>query len=166
MKLTWLAFSLLILFGACAAATALKPGDPAPDFALTDSAGKLHKLEDYRGKTVALYFYPKDDTPGCTRQACNLRDNYAKLADHGIVVLGVSYDDAASHGQFKEKYNLPFPLLADTSKTAAEAYGVKGALYASRVTFIIGPDGKIRHIIDQVDTGAHADQILTALNLK
>jgi peroxiredoxin Q/BCP len=166
MKPSWLAFSLLILCGACAAATALKPGDPAPDFSLPDAAGNLHKLSDYRGKTVVLYFYPKDETPGCTREACNLRDNYAKLTGRGLVILGVSYDDAASHKQFADKFNLPFPLLADTDKQVAELYGVKGALFANRTTFLIGPDGRILAVIDSVDTGDHADQILAALNAK
>lgn len=166
MKISLLAVSLLLLAGACAAQRKLQPGDPAPDFTLSDAAGQAHRLADYRGQTVVLYFYPKDDTPGCTREACNLRDNYAKLTDRGIVVLGVSYDDSASHRQFAEKYNLPFTLLADTEKKVADLYGVKGALYASRTTFVIGPDGKLVTVIDSVDTGAHAEQILAALEKK
>jgi len=166
MKILWSALSLLLLAGACAAQRSPKPGDPAPDFTLNDASGKAHRLADYRGKTVALYFYPKDDTPGCTRQACNLRDNYAKLTDRGIVILGISYDDPSSHQQFAEKYSLPFTLLADTEKRVADLYGVKGVLYASRTTFVIGPDGRILSVIDSVDTGAHADQILAALDKK
>jgi peroxiredoxin Q/BCP len=166
MKISLLALSLLVLAGACAAGPRPKPGDPAPGFTLNDAAGKAHSLADYRGKTVALYFYPKDDTPGCTREACNLRDNYARLTERGVVVLGVSYDDAASHKQFTDKYSLPFTLLADTDKMVADLYGVKGALYASRTTFVIGPDGKILAVIDSVDTGAHAGQILAALDQK
>jgi thioredoxin-dependent peroxiredoxin len=166
MKISLLAVSLLLLAGACAAQRGLKPGDAAPDFTLSDAAGQAHRLADYRGKTVVLYFYPKDDTPGCTREACNLRDNYAQLTERGLVILGVSYDDAASHKQFAAKYDLPFTLLADTEKKVAELYGVKGALYASRTTFVIGPDGKIVAVIDSVDTGAHAGQILAALDRK
>lgn len=155
--------TMLVLTGACSGEATPKAGDPAPAFTLKDASGKIHHLSDYIGRTVVLYFYPKDDTPGCTREACNLRDNYTRLTDRGLVILGVSYDDSASHQDFASKYNLPFPLLSDTDKKVAASYGVKGALFIKRTTFVIGPDGKIVAVIDAVDTGAHADQILAAL---
>lgn len=155
---------MMALIALAWAGNTLKPGDPAPDFALKDADGTVHRLKDYSGKIIALYFYPKDDTPGCTTEACNLRDNYQSLLDAGIVVLGVSYDDSVSHKKFREKYNLPFPLLSDTDKKAAEAYGAKGMLtgflVAQRKTFLIDGDGKILHIFENVDTGSHARQIL------
>jgi thioredoxin-dependent peroxiredoxin len=141
----------------------LKVGDIAPGFTLPDAGGKMHSISDYKGKTVALYFYPKDDTPGCTAEACNLRDNFTELTDKGIVVLGVSFDSAESHKSFSEKHKLPFTLLADTDKKVADLYGAKGMLMAKRMTFLIGPDGKIIHVFDKVDTGNHAAEILRAL---
>ena len=148
----------------------LHPGDTAPDFELKDGDGKTHKLSAYRGKTVVLYFYPKDDTPGCTAEACNLRDNYQTLLDKGLVVLGVSFDDPSSHKAFAEKYNLPFPLLADTEKEVAEKYGAKGTFtglfVAKRITYIIDPEGKIAYRIDDVDTKNHTQQILELLEKK
>ncbi len=150
------------------AAGDLKPGDAAPDFSLRDAAGVVHHLKDYKGKVVALYFYPKDDTPGCTAQACNLRDNYEALQKAGVVILGVSYDDAESHQKFKEKYDLPFPLLSDVNKETAEAYGARGMLtgfiVAQRKTFLIDENGKILHIFNKVKTDDHARQILDVLN--
>jgi peroxiredoxin Q/BCP len=100
-------------------------GDPAPDFELKDQSGQLHSIEDYRGKWVALYFYPKDDTPGCTTEACEFRDNIFAFKNLNCQILGVSLDDVDSHKEFAEKYSLPFPLLADTAGTTADAYGVK-----------------------------------------
>ncbi len=145
----------------------LKAGDPAPDFSLRDDAGVVHHLKEYRGKIVALYFYPKDDTPGCTAEACNLRDNYDALKKAGVVILGVSYDDADSHRKFKKKYDLPFPLLSDVDKKTAEAYGAKGMLtgfmVAQRKTFLIDENGKILHIFNKVKTDDHARQILEVL---
>jgi len=162
---TVLFIGVVLIFGLNASA-ALKPGDPAPDFNLPDSTGKMHALSDYQGKIVALYFYPKNDTPGCTAQACSLRDGFSLLEDDGVVVLGVSYDDVESHAQFKTKHNLNFTLLSDTSKATAKAYGADGMIFAKRITYIIGPDGKILHIIDKVDTRNHAQQIRDALNRK
>lgn len=160
----------MILFLSIAATAALpsaspllKPGDPAPAFALHDGDGNVHSLSDYRGKVVALYFYPKDDTPGCTAQACNLRDNWDRLKARGVVVLGVSFDGAASHKAFAAKYNLPFPLLSDTEKTLATACGLGGSAYARRVTFLVDPDGRILAVIDPVKPADHAAQILAAL---
>ena len=161
---------LLIPVGLALGGDYLNPGDPAPDFELKDGQGKTHKLSDYRGKTVVLYFYPKDDTPGCTAEACNLRDNYQTLLDRGLVILGVSFDDTSSHKAFAEKYNLPFPLLADTEKEVAEKYGAKGTFtgifVATRMTYIIDPQGKIAHRIDDVDTQNHTEQILRLLEKK
>lgn len=147
----------------------LSIGDPAPDFTSTDQQGQPIKLSDYRGKKVVLYFYPKDDTSGCTAQACSLRDNYADLRAAGYEVLGVSIDDQASHQKFIKKYDLPFALVADTDKQVAEAYGVwqEKSMYGRkymgtvRTTFLIDEQGIITEIIGKVDTKNHAKQILT-----
>ena len=141
----------------------LQVGDKAPDFKLLGDDGKMHQLSDYQGQTVVLYFYPKDETPGCTKEACSFRDNYADFEKMGIPVLGISYDDRESHIEFKKKYNLPFTLLSDTDKSASEAYGTKGWLVASRETFIVGPDGKIVKIYPKVSVSEHAADILKDL---
>lgn len=146
----------------------LSPGDPAPDFTSTDQNGQPIRLSDYRGKKVVLYFYPKDDTSGCTAQACNLRDNYADLRAAGYEVLGVSVDNQTSHQKFISKFDLPFTLVADTDKQVVEAYGVwqaksmYGRKYMGtvRTTFIIDENGIITDIIGKVDTQKHAEQIL------
>lgn len=168
MQISKIFIGLSIMVSFLFAGSDLKPGDQAPDFELKDAMGKVHKLSDYKGKIVTLYFYPKDDTPGCTAEACNLRDNYSTLTDRGIVILGVSYDDTASHKEFTEKYNLPFTLLSDTDQIVAEKYNAKrpiiGALVAKRITYLIGPDGKILHIFDDVDTSNHTSQILDVLD--
>lgn len=148
--------------------TTLKIGDQAPDFMCKDQEGKTHTLKDYQGKKVALYFYPKDMTPGCTDQACDLRDNIALLQKNTISVIGVSADDAAKHSKFIEKYSLPFPLLADTELTVIKSYGVWGPKKfmgkeydgIHRTTFLIDEAGKIKAIIDKVKTKQHAEQIL------
>jgi peroxiredoxin Q/BCP len=146
----------------------LTPGTPAPDFSLPDADGNMHSLADYRGQKVALYFYPKDDTPGCTAQACNLRDNIALLKKAGIQVLGLSTDSVKSHKKFEEKFSLPFPLLADADRQVVESYGLWGEkkfmgktyMGTSRHTFLIDEDGMIAHIIDKVDTKDHTKQVL------
>lgn len=146
----------------------LSIGDPAPDFTSTDQHGQSIKLSDYRGKKVVLYFYPKDDTSGCTAQACSLRDNYAELKAAGYEVLGVSIDNQNSHRKFIKKYDLPFTLVADTDKQVAEAYGVwqEKSMYGRkymgtvRTTFLIDEQGIITNIIGKVDTKKHAEQIL------
>ena len=146
----------------------LSVGDPAPDFTTTDQHGNPLTLADYRGRKVALYFYPKDDTSGCTAQACSLRDSYADLKQAGYEVLGVSVDPEASHKKFIAKYDLPFSLVADTSKAVVEAYGVwaEKSMYGRkymgtlRKTFLIDETGVITRIIDKVDTKNHAQQIL------
>lgn len=143
-------------------------GKKAPDFTLKDAAGESHSLSDYAGKLVVLYFYPKDDTPGCTAEACNLRDNFSVLTDRGVVVLGVSFDDQESHQAFRDKYKLPFPILSDTDKKVAEAYGAtRGALIkfigAKRITYLIDGQQIVRHVFDDVDTKNHSQQILDVI---
>ena len=146
----------------------LQIGDPAPDFSAPDQHGETVKLSDFQGKKVVLYFYPKDDTPGCTAQACNLRDNYSDLQQQGYEVLGVSADSVASHGKFAGKFDLPFTLIADEDKSINEAYGVwkEKSMYGrtymgtARTTFVIDEDGKITNIIEKVKTGEHTEQIL------
>ena len=147
---------------------ALQIGDKAPDFEVKNQHGEPVKLSDFRGQKVVLYFYPKDDTPGCTAQACNLRDNYSELLKQGYQVLGVSVDNEKKHQKFITKYELPFPLLADTEHEIVEKYGVWqeksmfGRKYMGimRYTFVIDEKGKIEDIITKVDTKNHADQIL------
>ena len=149
----------------------VEEGKPAPDFELTSDAGDRVKLSDFRGKPVVLYFYPKDDTPGCTTQAQGIRDNFSAFSDRGAVVLGISPDDEASHVKFKEKYGLPFTLLADTGHEVAEEYGVWGEksyagktyMGVSRSTFVIGPDGNVAKAFYDVKPAEHADQVLEAL---
>ncbi|GIV62482.1 MAG: peroxiredoxin [Rhodothermaceae bacterium] len=149
------------------------PGEPAPDFEGTTQDGSTVRLSDFRGRKVVLYFYPKDDTPGCTKQACNLRDHYAALQEQGIVVLGVSADDAASHRRFAEKYDLPFPLIADPEHRILEAYGVWGerTLYGrkfmgiKRTTFLIDEEGRIVHVFKRPRVGEHAQEILEKFGL-
>jgi peroxiredoxin Q/BCP len=149
----------------------LKIGDVAPDFVSTDQHGNGVKLSDFRGSRVILYFYPKDDTPGCTAEACSLRDSYQDLLDKGYKVIGVSADNAKSHKKFADKFNLPFPLLPDTDKEIVKAYGVwgkkkfMGREYEGiiRTTFIIGEDGKIAGVIEDVKTKNHADQVLAEM---
>jgi thioredoxin-dependent peroxiredoxin len=146
-------------------------GQEAPDFELTSDAGETVKLSDLRGKSVVLYFYPKDDTPGCTTQACGIRDAYGEFEQAGAVVLGVSPDDERSHVKFRSKYELPFTLLADTEHAVAEQYGVWGEkkymgkkyMGISRSTFVIDEDGKVKKIFEKVTPATHADDVLAAL---
>jgi peroxiredoxin Q/BCP len=148
----------------------MKPqiGDMAPQFELEDQDGKTHKLSDYLGTPVVLYFYPKDNTPGCTAQACSFRDSFAEYRQKGITVLGVSKDSAKSHAKFQDKFSLPFTLLADVEHKVAEAYGVwvqkkfMGREYMGmeRTTFIIDKDGKIVHILEKVKPQNHAEEVL------
>jgi thioredoxin-dependent peroxiredoxin len=148
--------------------THLKPGDKAPDFTCSDQDGKLHSLEKYRGKKLILYFYPKDNTPACINQACNLRDNFPKLRRKGYTVLGISMDDESRHRKFADKYALPFPLLADTERGMISDYGVwgekkfMGRIYDGihRTTFLIDGSGIIERIIEKPKTKAHAEEIL------
>ncbi|MFH7030420.1 MAG: peroxiredoxin [Heteroscytonema crispum UTEX LB 1556] len=143
----------------------LAVGTDAPAFTVKDTNGNTVSLSDFAGKTVVLYFYPKDDTPGCTKQACSFRDAQSDYQNKDVVVLGVSADDEASHQAFTQKYNLNFPLLADTNKTLIAAYDVDGGGYAKRVTYVIDPNGKIIHVDGTVNTSTHAGDILAALGL-
>jgi len=151
------------------ASTGLKVGDDAPTFSLPDNQGKEVNLNDYRGKWVVLYFYPKDDTPGCTAEACHFRDDFKVLTSLGAKVIGVSIDDSFSHKKFAEKYNLPFPLLSDTSGEVASRYGaLNNFLFiklAKRYTFLISPQGKIAKIYVNVDTSKHSQEIIEDLKL-
>ena len=149
----------------------VEEGKPAPDFELTSDSGETVSLASLRGKPVVLYFYPKDDTPGCTAQACGIRDAWGEFQRAGAVVLGVSPDDAASHAKFKEKYGLQFPLLADPDHAVAEEYGVWGEkhLYGKtymgivRSTFVIAADGNVTKVMRKVKPDTHADDVLAAL---
>lgn len=149
----------------------LKEGDPAPDFSVTANGGGKISLADYKGRNVILYFYPKDDTPGCTKEACGFRDLHSELTKRGAVVLGVSTDSVKSHDKFVEKFKLPFALLADEDKKIVEAYGVwgwknfLGRKYegTNRVTFLIGEDGRIKKVWPKVKPDEHAAEILAAL---
>jgi len=146
----------------------LEVGLAAPEFTAPDQNGNPVSLSQFRGKKVILYFYPKDDTPGCTAEACNLRDNYADLTAKGFVVIGVSSDDTKKHQKFIQKYELPFLLLADTEKVVHEAYGtwIEKSMYGrkymgtDRRTFVIDENGKLLHIIEKVKTKEHTQQIL------
>ncbi len=140
----------------------------APDFNLADQHGKMHSLSDYAGNTILLYFYPKDDTPGCTTEACSFRDDYSQYEGSGVVILGVSPDTIKSHAKFAEKYNLPFPILADEAHTVCEKYGVWGRKKMMgreydgvfRTTFLIGPDGMIQKVYEGVKPAGHSAEIL------
>lgn len=149
----------------------LKEGDPIPPFSLPDQEGKLHSSTEYAGKTLVIYFYPKDDTSGCTKEACSFRDAYADLRAAGAVVLGISADSSASHDKFARKYALPFTLLSDTEKTTIMAFGAWGqkSMYGKayegilRSTFIVGPDGIVKKVFPKVSPADHAAQVLAAL---
>ncbi len=142
-------------------------GERAPEFELPDQTGQLHSLEDYRDQWVVLYFYPKDETPGCTTEACEFRDNVFAFRKLNAQILGVSMDSVESHGRFAEKYSLPFPLLADVDGITADAYGVKtrmlGMTVAKRQTFIIGPDGKIAKHYEKVKPETHSAEVIEDL---
>lgn len=146
----------------------LKIGNPAPQFEGKDQDGKPVKLSDYKGKKVVLYFYPKDDTTGCTAEACNLRDNYHRFIAQGYEILGISSDSEKSHRKFIDKHDLPFRLIADTDKSIHEKYGtwVEKSMYGrkymgtARTTFVIDEKGEINDIIEKVNTKEHTDQIL------
>ncbi len=144
---------------------ALPVGTEAPSFTAKDTNGNTVSLSDFKGKTVVMYFYPKDDTPGCTKQACSFRDAQSQYQSKDIAVLGVSADDEASHQAFTQKFNLNFPLLVDTDKSLIKAYDVDGGGYAKRVTYIIDGEGKISKVDDSVNTSTHAEDVLKSLGL-
>lgn len=149
----------------------IEEGQTAPDFTLSADDGGKVKLSDLRGKPVVLYFYPKDDTPGCTKEACAFRDRSQDLKAKGAAILGVSPDDVASHGEFRDKYSLNFPLLADTDHQVAELYGAwreknmygKKSMGIQRSTFLIGPDGTVRKVWKKVSVDGHDEEVLAAL---
>jgi len=149
----------------------ISAGDVAPDFALLDDTGKVCKLSEFHGKTVLIYFYPKDDTPGCTTEACNFRDDYSAYEEAGVVILGISPDTVKSHVKFKSKYELPFPLLADSDHQVCEAYGVWGLkkfmgreyMGVLRTTFLVGSDGNIKDVFENVKPAEHSTQVLESL---
>lgn len=150
---------------------ALSAGTQAPEFKLTDEKGDLHQLSDYKGQTIVLYFYPKDDTPGCTKEACSFRDSYKDFSDAGVEVIGISPDSEKSHSKFIEKYELPFLLLSDPDHRVCEAYGVwglkkyMGREYEGvlRTTFIIGPTGEIKRVFENVKPADHSQEVLAAV---
>ena len=149
----------------------IEPGQKAPAFTLATDSGEKVKLADLAGSPVVLYFYPKDDTPGCTKEACNFRDRIGEIQQHGAKVFGVSPDDAKSHQKFREKYTLNFPLLVDTDHKVAEKYGAwreknmygKKSMGIQRSTFLIGPDGKVVKVWKKVSVDGHDDQVIAAL---
>jgi peroxiredoxin Q/BCP len=149
----------------------LNVGDQAPDFLLPDQVGKLHSLKDEKGKWVLLYFYPKDNTPGCTKEACSIRDNFPAFKKLGLVVFGASVDSSKSHAKFADKHELPFTLLADENKTLVEDYGVWGKkkfmgreyMGIKRWSFLIDPKGKIVKIYEDVKPEKHVDEVLADL---
>lgn len=150
---------------------ALKQGDPAPDFEVQDDEGKPFRLSSLKGSDVVLYFYPKADTPGCTKEACNFRDTISEFKKRGAAVIGVSPDKPDAQAKFKAKYELTFPLLADENHQVAEAYGVwkeknnygKKYMGVERTTFLIGKDGRIRRIFEKVKPEGHAGEVLAAM---
>jgi len=152
----------------------ISAGEPAPEFTLEDEEGRMHSLSDYSGKPVVLYFYPKDDTPGCTKEACGFRDDYSAYEEAGVVILGVSPDTSKSHAKFKTKYELPFTLLADPDHDVLKLYGVWGLKKSFgreyegvfRTTFLIGEDGKILRVFKKVKPAVHSAEILSALDDK
>jgi peroxiredoxin Q/BCP len=150
----------------------LKEGDAAPDFEARDAEGNNVRLSEMRGRKVVVYFYPKDDTPGCTKEACSFRDSFAEYGRRGIKVLGVSTDDEKSHRKFAEKYSLPFTLLADTDHAVADAFGVYGEkqfagrnyMGVSRTTFLIDERGRVARVFDKVKVDEHAAEVLKAFD--
>ena len=158
--------SLFISFGALAGEIPAV-GDPAPDFRLQDQKGAWHELEDYRGTWLAVYFYPKDDTPGCTTEACNFRDNIYAFKAIGAEVLGISVDDVESHQKFSDKYSLPFVILADEDGTTTDAYGIlrdwKLIQIASRQSFLVNPEGIVAKHYAEVDPDTHTEEVLEDL---
>lgn len=167
LRALFIMFSFLFSSLFANAAEQVTTGDIAPEFELPDQDGQLHSLEDYRDQWVVLYFYPKDETPGCTTEACEFRDNIFAFRKLNAQILGVSLDDVESHRKFAENHNLPFPLLADTDGMAADAYGVKtkmlGMTIARRQTFVIAPDGKIAKHYPKVKPSEHSAEVLADL---
>jgi peroxiredoxin Q/BCP len=143
----------------------LAEGQAAPNFTLQDQDGTEHTLSSYRGKKVVIYFYPKDDTPGCTKEACGIRDTYDDFVDQDIVVFGISYDGAEAHQSFIKKYNLPFNLLSDSDKSISRLYGTEGTFFPMRKTFLIDESGTIKKIYSKVSVVGHGHEILRDFSL-
>lgn len=143
----------------------LQENTPAPSFSLFDETQTLRTLDSYKGSWVLLYFYPKDDTPGCTTEACAFRDNFPFYEDTGITVIGISKDSAASHKKFKEKYSLPFTLLSDTEEVVAKLYGADGLLGTKRISYLVDPQGIIKKAYPKVSPATHAEEVLADLKL-
>ena len=163
----WPVWAILLLSGAACADAPPQPGSVAPAFTLPDGSGKPRSLSEWKGKWVVLYFYPKDNTPGCTTEAINFRDNQPRLAALNAQVVGISVDSANSHRDFAEEQRLPFPLLSDTSGRVSESFGAYSNLgvikFAKRHTFLIDPDGRVAKVYLQVDAGKHAGEVLADL---
>ncbi|MFL9710549.1 peroxiredoxin [Methylobacillus sp. Pita1] len=162
-----LGLAVLFIFRSANAASAPKPGSPAPSFTLPDAKKEQHRLTDYAGQWLVLYFYPKDDTPGCTKEACSFRDDLFQLEKLGAKVVGISVDDSDSHAKFAEKYSLPFPLLSDVDGKVADSYGALTKLgiikIAKRYTFLVDPKGNIAKTYLSVDTSRHSQEIIDDL---
>ncbi len=165
--LALIVFASLLVVRAARAGELPEVGKPAPDFNLSDQNGKSHSLHDFQGKYLVLYFYPKDDTPGCTQEACAFRDDLNQLTEMGAEVVGISVDDSESHAEFAKKYHLPFPLLADKDGKVAASYGALMNLgfmkLARRFTFLIDPQGNINKVYLSVETSRHSKDIITDL---
>lgn len=150
----------------------IEEGQKAPEFSLEDQDGTIVRLADLKGHTVVLYFYPKDDTPGCTTEACNFRDSFAEIRETGALLFGISADNTESHRKFRDKYSLPFPLLSDKDASVARSYGVWGEKKMfgkthegiQRSTFVIGPDGVVQKVFPKVKPEEHAGEVLTAVS--
>jgi peroxiredoxin Q/BCP len=169
MRRTFLAVLFAASVGACSRGSSegmLQTGATAPDFTATDASGKSVKLSDSAGHPRVVYFYPKDETPGCTKEACAFRDAFKSYTDRGVVLFGVSRDTEESHKKFRENHQLPFALVADESGAVQKAYGVpsKMGVLASRVTFLVDKDGKVEKVWPEVDPGTHADEVLAAVH--
>lgn len=166
-KLFYLYLVFQIMFFTSAAMAGIKVGDPAPGFDLVDQNSKSHSLADYRGKWVVLYFYPKDDTPGCTTEACNFRDDIFRIRDLNTEVIGISVDNTESHAKFAEKHGLPFPLLSDVDASVARSYGSLISLgpikIAKRHSFIIDPEGNVARVYRDVKPAKHSEEIIRDL---
>lgn len=166
-RLLCVAGPALLLLGTAKAANTLATGQPAPDFSLPDQEGQTRRLNEWRGKWLVLYFYPKNDTPGCTTEACNFRDDWLQLQELGAEIVGVSVDTSASHAAFAKKYKLPFPLLADAQGEVAARYGALSdwmvVKMAKRQTFIIDPQGRIARIYRAVDADKHSAEVVADL---
>ena len=164
MSAPFFILTLIILMVSCKAP--LQVGQPAPDFTLSDQFGDIHRLSDYREQRIVLYFYPKDDTPGCTREACSIRDSFPLFLTDDIQVFGISYDTEESHRDFSAKFDLPFTLLSDSDRSVTQKYAADGQLIARRITYLIDVNGQIAAVLDDVDVNSHGAEILEAFSTR